>query len=46
MNRTILVLGGDGYYGWPLAMKIAVKYPNNKIIIIDNEWRRNTVKSY
>ena len=27
-------------------MKIAVKYPNDKIIIIDNEWRRNTVKSY
>lgn len=46
MNKTILVLGGDGYYGWPLAMKIAVKYPNDKIIIIDNEWRRNTVKSY
>ncbi len=46
MNKTILVLGGDGYYGWPLAMKVAVKYPDHKVIIMDNEWRRNIVKSY
>lgn len=46
MNKTILILGGDGYYGWPLAMKIAVMYPNDRIIIVDNEWRRNIVKSY
>ncbi len=46
MNKTILVLGGDGYYGWPLAMKIAVLHPDNKVIIVDNEWRRNIVKSY
>ncbi len=46
MNKTILVLGGDGYYGWPLAMKIAVLYPDNKVVIADNEWRRNIVKSF
>ncbi len=45
MENTILLLGGDGYFGWPLAMKIAVKYPAQKVIIIDNEWRRNTVSS-
>jgi UDP-sulfoquinovose synthase len=46
MKKTILILGGDGYYGWPLAMKIAVMYPKEKVVILDNEWRRNTVKSY
>jgi UDP-sulfoquinovose synthase len=43
MKETILVLGGDGYYGWPIALKLAVTRPNTKIIIVDNEWRRNTV---
>lgn len=43
MKETILVLGGDGYYGWPIALKLAVTRPNSKIIIVDNEWRRNTV---
>src|SRR5580700_10401014 len=46
LNKTILVLGGDGYYGWPLSMKLAVLHPGQKIIVIDNEWRRNTVKSF
>ena len=46
MNKTILVLGGDGYYGWPLSMKLAVLYPDHKIVVVDNEWRRNTVKSF
>lgn len=46
MRKTILILGGDGYYGWPLAMKVAVRYPDHKIIIVDNEWRRNVVKSF
>jgi UDP-sulfoquinovose synthase len=43
MKETIIVLGGDGYYGWPIALKLAVTRPNTKIIIVDNEWRRNTV---
>jgi UDP-sulfoquinovose synthase len=45
MQKTILILGGDGYFGWPLAMKIAVRYPQEKVIIIDNEWKRNKVSS-
>lgn len=44
MNETIIVLGGDGYYGWPIALKLAVTRPETKIIIVDNEWRRNTVR--
>jgi len=43
MNNTIIIFGGDGYIGWPLAMKLAVKHPDHKIIIVDNEWRRNVV---
>ncbi|WP_460567315.1 aminotransferase class V-fold PLP-dependent enzyme [Flaviaesturariibacter terrae] len=44
MKNTILVLGGDGYYGWPISLKLAVTHPDTKIIIADNEWRRNTVR--
>jgi UDP-sulfoquinovose synthase len=44
MKETIIVLGGDGYYGWPIALKLAVTHPKTKIIIADNEWRRNTVR--
>ena len=44
MKETIIVLGGDGYYGWPIALKLAVTHPHTKIIIVDNEWRRNTVR--
>lgn len=43
MKETIIVLGGDGYYGWPIALKLAVTHPKTKIIIADNEWRRKTV---
>lgn len=43
MNETILILGGDGYLGWPLAMKLALDHPDQKIIVVDNLWRRNTV---
>jgi UDP-sulfoquinovose synthase len=43
MKNTIIVLGGDGYFGWPLALKLAVSHPDTRILIIDNEWRRQTV---
>ncbi len=43
MYQTFLILGGDGYFGWPLAMRLAVKNPESKIILIDNQWRRNAV---
>ena len=46
MKKTILVLGADGYYGWPLAMKLAVQHRKENIILVDNEWRRNTVRSF
>src|SRR4051812_32362821 len=45
LRETIIVMGGDGYFGWPLALKLAVSRPDTKIIIADNEWRRNTVQS-
>lgn len=43
-NDTIIVMGGDGYFGWPLGLKLAVLRPQTRIIIVDNEWRRNTVR--
>jgi UDP-sulfoquinovose synthase len=43
MQNTILVLGGDGYYGWPISLKLAVTHPDCRIVIVDNEWRRQTV---
>jgi len=43
MKNTVIVLGGDGYYGWPISLKLAVTRPDTKILIVDNEWRRNTV---
>jgi UDP-sulfoquinovose synthase len=43
-NTPILILGGDGYLGWPLALKLALKNPDRRILIVDNEWRRKTVK--
>lgn len=43
MNKTIIILGGDGYLGWPLSMKLALQHPDQKIIIVDNQWRRETV---
>ncbi|RYZ22935.1 MAG: aminotransferase class V-fold PLP-dependent enzyme [Chitinophagaceae bacterium] len=43
MENTIVVLGGDGYYGWPVSLKLAVDHPDTKIIIADNGWRRRAV---
>ncbi|TCJ17406.1 NAD-dependent epimerase/dehydratase family protein [Flaviaesturariibacter flavus] len=45
MENTILVLGGDGYYGWPVSLKLAVDHPDTKIIIADNGWRRRAVRA-
>lgn len=45
MYKTFLILGGDGYFGWPLTMRIAAKNPNSRVIVVDNQWRRNVVKS-
>lgn len=35
----VLILGGDGYLGWPTAMKFAAK--NHEVMVVDNYLRRN-----
>ncbi|AKH68724.1 selenocysteine lyase [Spongiibacter sp. IMCC21906] len=48
MDRTmispIIVLGGDGYLGWPLALRLAKQLPQRQIIIVDNLSRRRWAK--
>ena len=38
----VLILGGDGYLGWPTAMHLANK--RNKVLVIDNYSRRKIAK--
>lgn len=38
-----LVLGGDGYIGWPLAIKLALRYPAARVVIVDTSERRRLV---
>eukprot|EP00762_Andalucia_godoyi_P006214 ANDGO_01679.mRNA.1 UDP-sulfoquinovose synthase len=45
LSNTILVLGGDGYLGWPLSVSLALKNPSTKIICVDNMLRRKLVRS-
>jgi UDP-sulfoquinovose synthase len=40
---SILILGGDGYLGWPLSIKLALRYPQTRIVIADNQLRRALV---
>jgi len=40
---TILVLGGDGYLGWPLALTLALRHPSARVVIADNLVRRRQV---
>lgn len=40
----ILVLGGDGYVGWPLALRLLRRYPGSHLIIADNLARRRLVE--
>ncbi len=40
---TILVLGGDGYLGWPLALTLALRQPSARVVIADNLVRRRRV---
>jgi nucleoside-diphosphate-sugar epimerase len=41
---TILVTGADGYMGWPLILKLAKEFPNERIVGIDNFARRKWVE--
>ncbi|MDH4480034.1 MAG: NAD-dependent epimerase/dehydratase family protein [Rhodoferax sp.] len=36
----ILILGGDGYLGWPTAMYFSNR--GHAVTVVDNYWRRNT----
>lgn len=45
MPLTILILGGDGYLGWPLALKLSVRHPDAQIILVDNLARRRWVEA-
>lgn len=38
MMKKVLILGGDGYLGWPTAMHFSAK--GDKVIIADNYYRR------
>lgn len=40
---TIVVLGGDGYLGWPLALSLALRRPLARVVIVDNLVRRRQV---
>ena len=38
MSKNILVIGGDGFCGWPLSLRLSDKGHN--VIIVDNLSRR------
>ena len=40
MNKTILVLGGDGFVGWPTALRLSKA--GYRVVIVDNLARRKT----
>ncbi len=43
-NSPILVLGADGYLGWPLSLRLARQNPDRQIIMVDNFLRRRLVR--
>lgn len=43
MSPVIIVLGGDGYLGWPLALTLALRRPGARVVIVDNFQRRELV---
>lgn len=40
---TFVVLGGDGYLGWPLALTLALRHPQARVVVVDNLARRRLV---
>lgn len=45
MSDSIIIFGADGYIGWPLAIHLGNKYPQKKIVLVDNLATRKLVKS-
>lgn len=43
-SAPIIVLGGDGYLGWPLSLQLARRNPSRKIVMVDNLLRRKLVE--
>lgn len=43
--KTILVLGANGYIGWALVQRLALKYPNYTLVCVDNYSREKIVES-
>lgn len=41
---TIVVTGADGYMGWPTVLRLAERFPEKRIIGIDNLARRDWVE--
>lgn len=41
---AILVTGADGYVGWPVMLKLAREFPDERIIGVDNFGRRRWVE--
>ncbi len=43
-NSPIIVLGADGYLGWPLSLRLARQNPDRQIMMVDNFLRRRLVR--
>ena len=45
LSETMIVFGGDGYIGWPLAIELALTYPDRMVVVADNYLtRKNSAK--
>ncbi len=45
LKDNIAIFGADGYIGWPLAIHLGRRYPDKKIILVDNLVTRKLVRS-
>lgn len=41
---TILVTGADGYVGWPVLLRLAETFPDERIVGVNNFARRRWVE--
>lgn len=44
MQAPILVLGADGYVGWPLVCELLARHPRRPMVLVDNGLRRRLVE--